>query len=347
MSDYGSYSSGQGNAWRGDWRVRLLDILRLKGFASLTAFAGTMPLATLEDLVAAIGEGDVAPIQLQWRFVEEAIASNATRECALDLLVRMLHEVKGGWPSDPSWDGQDDVRSSLISWQTSLKGEQYDVLTEKIVHELLEGTSIPPGWLPSGVDDPLLEALFDKHWPQQKSLEELVPIETIRSRYGTYPTGNGHESRGDWEARLLDILQLKGFESLTEFARTMPLATLDDLVAAIGKGDVDASQLQSRFLDEARVSNTMRICTRDLLARMLRGASQGWPSRHTAEEVEELRSILTEWVSSVEEEFYGLLLVEIANELLEAPNIPAGWLPGGGDDPRLVAAFNRHWPKER
>ena len=169
MTDYGQYPPNYGHEWRGDWLARLLDILRTKGFESLTSFARTMPLSTLDDLVSSLGDGDVAPIQLQWRLVDEAQTSRTLRECAQDLFVRFLREAKQGWPSDLSWEGQEDVRSVLTSWQNSLKDEQYEVLANEVVDELLDATDIPPGWLPSGVDDPRLVDLFDRHWPQKKT----------------------------------------------------------------------------------------------------------------------------------------------------------------------------------
>ncbi len=165
MTDYGGYPPGKGYAWRGDWRARLLDLLRMKGFESLTSFALALPFATLDDLVAVIGKGDVAPIQLQWRLVEEARSANSLRECSLDLFVRFLLEARQGWPSDLSWEGQADVRSALISWQSCLNDKKYDALLSKMVLELLDATDIPPGWLPSGVEDPRLVALFGKYWP--------------------------------------------------------------------------------------------------------------------------------------------------------------------------------------
>ncbi len=165
MNDYGTYPPGYGHEWRGDWLERLLDILGMKGFESLTSFARTRPLATLDELVTAIGDGDVAPVQLQWRLVEEARRANALRECALDLFVRLLREAKKGWPSDLSWDGQEDVRSSLITWQLSLEDEKYKAVLKEMVTVLLDATDIPAGWLPSGVDDPRITALFDKFWP--------------------------------------------------------------------------------------------------------------------------------------------------------------------------------------
>lgn len=165
MSDHGSYPPGQGHAWRGDWLARLLDILRSKGFDSLSAFAQTAPNVTLKELASLIGPGDVAPVQLQWRLVEEARGSRKLRECALDLCVRFLNKVPQGWPSDLSWEGQEDVRGALISWQVCLRDEHFDTLLGKMVNELLATTNIPPGWRPSGTEDPRLVALFNKHWP--------------------------------------------------------------------------------------------------------------------------------------------------------------------------------------
>jgi hypothetical protein len=165
MSDYGRYPRGQGFAWRGDWSARLLELLQAKGFSSLTSYAGTMPLAPFAELVASLGEGDVAPVQLKWRLVKEARASNTLRECAQDLLVRFLRGNPRGWPSDLSWHGQSDVRSALITWQLSFDDAHHDALLSKITGELLAATDIPPGWLPSGVDDPRIVSLFDKFWP--------------------------------------------------------------------------------------------------------------------------------------------------------------------------------------
>lgn len=166
MSDYGRYPRGQGFAWRGDWLARLLDLLQVKGFSSLTSYVRTMPLAPFAELVASLGEGDVAPVQLKWRLVEEARASNTLRECALDLLVRFLQGNPQGWPSDLSWQGQSDVRSALVTWQLCLDDERHEAVLSKITVELLGATDIPAGWLPAGIDDPRIAALFAKHWPQ-------------------------------------------------------------------------------------------------------------------------------------------------------------------------------------
>jgi hypothetical protein len=168
MTDYGTYPSGRRFAWRATWLERLLTLLRKKGFESLTAFVLERPSATLSELVAELGEGDVAPIQLTWRLVDEARSKDALRECALDLLVRCLRGVEGGWPAEASWEGQARVRIALVRWQSCLEDEAPSAILARVVVDLLDAADIPPGWLPRGVDDPRLVAVFNRHWPQER-----------------------------------------------------------------------------------------------------------------------------------------------------------------------------------
>jgi hypothetical protein len=168
VNDYGKYPPGHGYAWRGDWQQRLFDILRSHGFETLTAFAQHRPLATLADLVTEIGEGDVAQSQLQQTLVDEARARGTLRQCAQDLLVRRLRKVKAGWPSDRSWEAQEDIRGQIIAWRVAL-GEDYDAVSYKMIRALLDTLDLPTGWLPSGPEDPVITALFEQHWPEESS----------------------------------------------------------------------------------------------------------------------------------------------------------------------------------
>jgi hypothetical protein len=165
MSDFGQRPSGQGHAWRGGWRKRLADLLRRKGFGSLTSYAQAKPLETLGHMVEDLGAGDVAAVQLQWILVEEARKCGTLRECARDLLIRLLREVDGGWPGGNGWEERTDVRFVLIEWGGSLRDEGYNNAMRKIVETLLLETNIPKGWIPEGLNDLRAGALFDKFWP--------------------------------------------------------------------------------------------------------------------------------------------------------------------------------------
>lgn len=171
MTEFRTYTSRRVAAWRRPWPERLLDLVRKKGYESLTSFVLERPLATIPELVAELGEGDVAALQLTWRLVDEARGEDALRECALDLLVRCLRDVEGGWPAESSWEGQARVRIALVRWQSCLEDEALSAFLSKVVVDLLDANGIPPGWLPRGTDDPRLITIFDKRWPREPSTE--------------------------------------------------------------------------------------------------------------------------------------------------------------------------------
>jgi hypothetical protein len=165
MTDHGKYPPGRGHAWRGEWKERLLDLVRSRGFSSATEFAASTPTRTLVQLSGDLGGGDVAPIQIQWALVEEAKEREAVEYCARDLLVRHLHEVAAGWPAEQGWEPQKAVRRALIAWQGCLRDERHDAVLGRITEALLNGNDVPPGWLPNGVDDPIIVRYFERHWP--------------------------------------------------------------------------------------------------------------------------------------------------------------------------------------
>jgi len=165
MTDHGKYPSGRGHAWRGDWHRRMIEILEERGFRSLTAFAQARPDATLGSLATEIGVGDVAPIQVQWVLYEEAKSSGALRPFAADLLVRRLREVEEGWPAGNGYGDQKAVRHQLIAWQGCLRDEGEEARLAQVTRALLDATDIPPGWKPSGPDDPVIVAAFERYWP--------------------------------------------------------------------------------------------------------------------------------------------------------------------------------------
>ena len=96
--------------------------------------------------------------------------------------------------------------------------------------------------------------------------------------YGKYPAQRGHEWRGDWRQRLLDIIARRGFTTLTSFADAQPGLSLTELADEIGAGDVAPIQIQWILVEEAQQNDTRQRCARDLLVRYLREVREGWPS---------------------------------------------------------------------
>lgn len=169
MNDHGKYLGGRGFEWRGDWAVRLRDLLAARGFQRLTDYANTRPTSTLSALADDLGVGDVAPLQVQWVLVDEARAAGQLERCARDLLCRRLSGIGGGWPADRRWDTQKSIRRALLAWQGSLGEARYDEVLQRIAVALLDATDIAPGWSPSSPDDPIIVDVFRRFWAERST----------------------------------------------------------------------------------------------------------------------------------------------------------------------------------
>lgn len=165
------------------------------------------------------------------------------------------------------------------------------------------------------------------------------------SDHGTYPGGRGHSWRGDWHRRMYQILVDRGFSTLTDFARARPTATLKALADELGVGDVAPIQVQWTLVEEARAAGTLEACARDLLVRCLREVPAGWPAEQGYVPQTDVRGQLIEWQVALSEERYDAALDLMTQTLLDATDIPVGWLPTSPDDPIVVRLFERSWPK--
>lgn len=137
----------------------------------------------------------------------------------------------------------------------------------------------------------------------------------------------------------------RGFQSLHEYAKTMPLASLNELAASLGE-DVAPIQVQWELLDEGYQGAYLKLVVQDLLVRRLRNVSSGWPSTTEWDDQREVRYHLTAWEGGLAKHpLHGALKV-MTDALLNAKDIPAGWLPGGVDDPRVTELFDKFWPAD-
>jgi len=159
-----------------------------------------------------------------------------------------------------------------------------------------------------------------------------------------YPPGRGHEWRGDWGRRIFDLLGARGYARLTDFAAAHPNATIFELARELGVGDVAPIQVQWILVDEAREVHDLERCARDLLNRRIREVGGGWPADQGWETQKKIRGALIAWQGCLKDEKYEAALGKMVDELLDATDIPSGWLPSGADDERIAALFRRHWP---
>ncbi|WNG14408.1 NUDIX hydrolase [Cystobacter fuscus] len=148
-----------GQAWRGNWTVRLYERVRERGYDSLTAFANARPTASLVALARELGEDDVAGVQVLRGLLAEAEQRKQVTRFVRDVLVRELSEcLPDGWPAVLDDANRFKVAKALGSWFADTPETHRD-RADKASDALL-ATPPPPGWRPLGPDDELLRTLL-------------------------------------------------------------------------------------------------------------------------------------------------------------------------------------------
>jgi len=148
----------EGSAWRGNWRVRLYERIRERGYDSLTSFADARPTAPLYRLAEELGE-DVAGVQVLSGLLAEAERRKHVTRFVRDVLVRMLYEsLPEGWPAVLDDANRFKVASALGSW-SAYTPESHEERAKRAGDALL-ATPPPPGWRPLSADDELLRTLL-------------------------------------------------------------------------------------------------------------------------------------------------------------------------------------------
>ena len=89
-----------GRAWQGNWKARLYERVRERGYDSLTAFAEARPAVPLYALAEELGKDDVAGVQVFSGLLAEAERSKQVTRFVRDVLVRQLSQsLPEGWPA--------------------------------------------------------------------------------------------------------------------------------------------------------------------------------------------------------------------------------------------------------
>ena len=148
----------EGRAWQGNWKVRLQERVRERGYASLTAFAEAHPTAPLYRLAEVLGE-DVAGVQVLSGLLAEAERRKQVTRFVRDVLVRMFSEsVPEGWPAVLDDANRFKVAEALGSW-SAYTPETHKERARRAGDALIAAPP-PPGWRPLGPDDELLRTLL-------------------------------------------------------------------------------------------------------------------------------------------------------------------------------------------
>ncbi|ATB33285.1 NUDIX hydrolase [Melittangium boletus] len=149
----------EGHSWEGNWKVRLYERVRERGYDSLTAFAEARPTLPLVELAQELGGDDVNAVQVFSGLVAEAERSNRLTRLVRGQLVRELWEsLPNGWPTELDDDARLEVGIALGSW-SAFTPVTHEERARQVMAALL-ATPPPPGWRPLGPDDELLLTLL-------------------------------------------------------------------------------------------------------------------------------------------------------------------------------------------
>lgn len=148
-----------GQAWRGNWRVRLYERVRERGYDSLTAFANARPTASLVALAEELGPDDIVGVQVLSGLHAEAERRKQVTRFVRDVLVRELSEcLPDGWPAVLNDANRFKVAKALGSWIADTPETHKERARQ--VRTTLLATPPVPGWHPLGPDDELLLTLL-------------------------------------------------------------------------------------------------------------------------------------------------------------------------------------------
>ena len=148
-----------GRSWEGNWKGRLYERVRERGYESLTAFAEAHPTASLVALAEELGEDDINAVQVFSGLVAEAERSHRLTRLVRGQLVRELSEsLPDGWPAVLDDANRVKVAMALGSW-FGFTPETHRERVDQVSDALLAHPP-PPGWRPLGPDDELLRTLM-------------------------------------------------------------------------------------------------------------------------------------------------------------------------------------------
>lgn len=142
---------------------------------------------------------------------------------------------------------------------------------------------------------------------------------------------------GDWRARVIERVQLLGFENVIEYAANRVRVSLVTLAKELGSDDVAGAQIMYMLLEEAIRKDTLPRILRDLLIRMVSEAlPQGWKHPLSDESRFAVAGAVSDWYAELQEHLDREATISAGRDLLEA-ELPDGWLPDCPDDPIIVA----------
>ncbi|MET0405153.1 MAG: NUDIX hydrolase [Cystobacter sp.] len=146
-------------SWEGNWKARLSERVRERGFDSLTAFAEARPAVPLHLLAEELGPDDLAGVQVLTGLLAEAERRKQVTRFVRDVFTRLWSQsVPDGWPTVLDDAHRFKVGEAVGSW-IAYTPETHKARARQLRTALLASPP-PTGWRPLGPDDELLLTLL-------------------------------------------------------------------------------------------------------------------------------------------------------------------------------------------
>ncbi|MBN8470614.1 NUDIX hydrolase [Corallococcus exiguus] len=148
-----------GRSWQGNWKARLYERVRERGFSSLTAFAEARPAVPLHQLAEELGKDDIVGVQVLGGLHADAEQRTQVTRFVRDVLVRELSEsLPHGWPAVGDDEASFQVAKALGCWSADTPETHKERVRQ--ARAALRVSPPPTGWRPLGPDDELLRTLL-------------------------------------------------------------------------------------------------------------------------------------------------------------------------------------------
>lgn len=147
------------NTWEGDWKTRIRERVKEKGYQDLIDFSEKNPSLSFFELTKLLGE-NIAPIQTEQMLSEEYYQKGQYTRYLKSSLARELKNARiDGWQTDEAFNIS--LFSSIQNWKNH-SPDEYAYFTDKVLNILQHSDFIPNDWLPSGADDPIVLKIFEE-----------------------------------------------------------------------------------------------------------------------------------------------------------------------------------------
>lgn len=152
--------------WPKDWEQQVLEAVRSQGYLTVADFLAANPNRGYRELSQKLGI-KMVPYMLRKLQYREASGHSELRAAAIDAFVRLFQDLNPrGWGNyaDAPAGAKETSLVSLLSGEMKQFDQAQSVALLGLYADILKSQPTI-GWLPTSSADPVLQAAFERCWP--------------------------------------------------------------------------------------------------------------------------------------------------------------------------------------